>query len=271
MIFILLSILCSVIIANMLMAFDRNGKPNMLPIFLGNYFLASIFSFLSIPANSAPPGVFDLLLGIGAGALFLANFFVFQKSIAANGLSLSVSVMRIAMIIPILLSLLLFGDSVNRWNVFGIVIALSAFLLKSDLRGYHTIFWLLALFLVSGLTDSTLKLFKELGSGAEPVFIFIIFTAAFFFTLGVIMFKKLPVPLLSLVFGFLLGIPNRLSTVFFLKGLDTVSAAIAYPLTAIGVVMFSIISDTLIWKRRVTMREGIMYALLALSILLLNL
>jgi hypothetical protein len=50
-----------------------------------------------------------------------------------------------------------------------------------------------------------------------------------------------------------------------------VPAVIAFPLVAIGVMLFSIVSDTLIWKRRLAGRELIMYALLALSVVLLNL
>ena len=44
MIWLGLSVLCSVLIANFLMVLGRKGKISMLPVFLGNYFVASLFS-----------------------------------------------------------------------------------------------------------------------------------------------------------------------------------------------------------------------------------
>lgn len=93
MIWLGFSVLCSVVIANFLMLVGRKGKISMLPIFLGNYFVASIFSYLSLPKLIAPVPVFDLTFGLVTGALFLANFWVYQKCIVVNGLSLSVGVM----------------------------------------------------------------------------------------------------------------------------------------------------------------------------------
>jgi drug/metabolite transporter (DMT)-like permease len=268
---LLLSILCSVLIANLLQLYNRRGRGSVLPVFLGNYFLAALFSFAVIPARAVPPTGFDLGLGLVAGLLFLGNFFIYQKNIAGNGLSLSVSVMRISVIVPVLVSLLVFRERLELLNGLGIGIALAAFMLRSNLRDLHAWLWLVALFLVSGATETSLKLFKELGGGSEQVFIFIIFCSAFFITLAAIVAKRIPVSLAALLFGFAVGIPNRMSTVFFLQGLNTVPAVIAFPLVAIGVMLFSIVSDTLIWKRRLAGRELIMYALLALSVVLLNL
>ncbi len=268
---ILLSILCSVVIANLLMVFNRGGKYHILPIFLGNYLMAGVFSYLAIPAHAPLPGVATLLFGAFSGLLFLMNFLAYQRNILLNGLSLSVSVMRIAMIVPILVSLLLFREHINAWNGLGILLGISAFMLKSDWGGLRNLLWLVWLFAISGVTDLSLKVFKELGSGSEQVFVFMIFSSAFVFTLVSILYKRVKIPWQSIVFGLLLGLPNRFSTVFFLKGLNTVPAAIAYPVTAIGVVLISILSDVLFWRRRLVARDIVMYAVLSGSILLLNL
>jgi len=270
MLYILLSVICSVIIANLLMLFGKTGKHHILPIFLGNYLMAAVSSYLAIPRGAAPPGTFDLILGVVSGLFFLVNFLAYQRNIIANGLSLSVSVMRIAMILPILVSLVIFRERINAFNGIGILLALSAFLLKSEWGGLHNLLWLVWLFLISGATDLTLKLFKELGSGAEQTYVFIIFVSAFCFTLLAIRLKKLPLSWTALLFGLLLGIPNRLSTVFFLKGLSSVAAAIAYPLAAIGIVLLSLCSDILFWKRRLAARELVMYLALVGSLILLN-
>ena len=271
MLYILLSVLCSVLIANLLMLFGKSGKLNMLPIFLGNYFVASLFSFEAWSHAQPAISSFDLLFGILAGALFLANFWVYQASITYNGLSLSVGVMRVAMIIPVILAVTVFGEKLKLTGLAGIALAVAAFALKADPRELHNFLWLLGLFAVSGLTDASLKIYKELGSGAETGFVWVIFSSAFVLTLVSILVGRIRFGYKSLLFGFALGLPNRLSTVFFLKALDKVPAALAYPVVAVSIVALSIGSDLVFWKKKARGKEVLLWSLLLVSLLLLNL
>lgn len=271
MIWLGLSVLCSVLIANFLMVVGRKGELSMLPIFLGNYFVASLFSYFSLPPNAMAVPAFDLGFGIFTGALFLGNFWIYQKCIVINGLSLSVGVMRIAMIIPVLISVFAFRESLSTLNMMGIVLGLMAFGLKADPKSLHNLLWILALFAISGLTDASLKIYKELGSGNEALFVYLIFSSAFIYTLLAIIIGKIRFPITAVLYGFALGIPNRLSTVFFLRGLDGVSAAIAYPLVAVMILLLSIISDVLLWKKQVQRADLLLWALLIFSLILLNL
>ncbi len=271
MLYLLLSVLCSLLIANSLMVAGRHGKISMLPIFFGNYFVASLFSYVSLPAGMGFPPAFDLGFGILTGAFFLTNFWVYQKSIVHNGLSLSVGAMRIAMIVPILLAVVMFRESISAANLLGIAIGMAAFSLKAKPGELHKLMWIIGLFIISGLTDASLKVYKELGSGNEALFIYIIFSSAFVLTLIAILSSKQTFGYKSVLFGCLLGFPNRLSTVFFLKALDSIPAAIAYPTVAVSVVLLSIVSDIILWKKQVVWRDGLLWALLVISLLLLNL
>lgn len=271
MIWLGFSVLCSVLIANFLMVMGRRGKLSMLPIFLGNYFVASLFSFSSLPTLLTPLPAFDLWFGCLTGALFLANFWIYQKCIVVNGLSLSVGVMRIAMIIPVLISLFAFREYLSVLNILGIGLGLLAFSLKTDARTLHNLLWIIALFFVSGFTDAATKIYKELGSANEAYFVFFIFSSAFVYTVLALIIGNIRFSVSALLFGFLLGVPNRLSTVFFLRGLDTVPAAIAYPLVAVAIVLLSIFSDILLWKKKVNRQDIVLWVLLIFSLILLNL
>lgn len=270
MLFLFLSVLCSVLIANLLMVFGRKGELSMFPVFLGNYFVASLFSYASLPRQALQFSGFDLAFGILAGALFLSNFWVYQRSIVFNGLSLSVGVMRMAMIVPVLLGVFLFRERLSVFNQFGIILGLLAFSLKANPKELHNLLWIIGLFAVSGLTDASLKIYKEFGSGHEAFFIYTVFTAAFVLTLCCILIGRIKVPLSALFAGFALGVPNRLSTVFFLKGLHSVPAALAYPLVAVSIVILGIISDLLFWKKKAKAKDLLLWALLLISLLLLN-
>ncbi len=269
--FLFLSVLCSVLIANLFMLLGRKGKLEMLPVFLGNYFVASLFSFSALPSGSAVYSSFDLMFGILAGALFLGNFWVYQRSIVFNGLSLSVGVMRMAMILPVLLGVFWFSEKLSVFNQIGIVLGLMALGFKANPKDMHNLLWIIGLFAISGLTDASLKIYKEFSSGQEAFFIYTVFTSAFFLTLFCILVARIKVPVSALLAGFALGIPNQLSTVFFLKGLNSIPAALAYPLVAVSIVLFGILCDLLFWKKRVKAKDLLLWIFLLVSLLLLNL
>ena len=100
MISLVLSILCSVAIANLLTWFNRSSRNDIYYIFAGNYLVASLFSWSTnhIPLHQA--GIQEYGLGIVAGLFFLINFLIYQKNIIRNGQSISVGMMRISLIIP---------------------------------------------------------------------------------------------------------------------------------------------------------------------------
>jgi len=271
MLFILLSILSSVIIANMLLILSRGKKIDIMMIFLGNYFLASIFSFLQVNPANFSPNLFDILFGVFTGICFLCNFIVYQRNIYTNGLSLSVGVMRVAVIIPTFLSVIFFADRISSFNLIGIMVIIIAFWTITEKNKIGQYIWLIVLFLISGITDSTLKVYAELGQADQAPFVFILFLAAFFSTLAWIIVTKRSFSLPYFLFGLLLGIPNQLSTRFFLQGLETVPAPVAYPLTASSIVLLSILSDIFIWRKMFTPKQRLALLLLIAGIVLINL
>lgn len=152
----------------------------------------------------------------------------------------------------------------------GIVLVRLAFSGTSDPRAFHNTSSTILLVDVSGFTDAATKIYKELASGDDAYFVYFIFTSAFVYTLLSLLVGRVRFGLSALLSGFALGVPNRFSTVFFLRGLDTVPAAIAYPLVAVLIVLLSIISDIVIWKKRIERSDLILWVLLIISLILLN-
>jgi len=269
--YLLLAVLCSVLIGNLLVVFTRNKDTDIRFIFLGNYIVATLFSLV----NAAPQGIsfsgFDVWFGVLTGFLFLANFVVYQKNIGVNGLSLSVGTMRVAVIIPTLMAVVWFSDRLGTVNLLGLVIIIAAFASVTDAKSLRNMLWLVVLFLVSGVTESTLKVYSELGNSNQNPFLVMIFASAGLFTLGWIIISKARMNRQSLYRGFALGIPNQLSSLFFLKGLKSVPATAAYPAYASGVVVFSILCDIFIWRKVFTVRQRLALGLLAAGVLLVSL
>jgi len=271
MTYIALSILCSVAIGNLLQFFSKDKKLDIMTVFLGNYFFASIFSYLQKTPGSFSIGIFELIFGFITGFFFLFNFFILQKNININGLSLSVGVMRVAVIIPTVMSVLFFTDKIGIVSAMGVLVILVAFFFIMETRSLHNFLWICLLFVVAGFTDSTTKIYSELGKPDQTPFIFILFTSAFILTLLWKLIFNRQFNVKYICYGIVLGIPNQLSTRFFLMGLDRVPAPIAYPLTASSIVVLSIVSDIFLWKRMFTMKQRIALGMLVFGILLLNL
>lgn len=271
MLYLFLGILCSVLIANLLMLFQRKQAQDIFVIFLGNYFVATLFSLYNAKSSMSIPRVGELLFAVLAGAMFLINFVVYNTNIRKNGLSLSVGVMRSAVVIPVLLSVWWFSDPLSLQAIMGITVLLLGFGMLSDRQKIGNLLWILLLFGITGLTDMSLKVYFELGKIDKNLFLFFLFAAAYFFSLFVIVGSKRKVSYVGILFGFALGIPNQLSSLFFLKGLDSVSATIAYPLVASGIVICSIISDRIFWKRAFNRKQSLAFLLLVAGIALINL
>ena len=270
MIFIILSILCSVTIGNLLQYFSKDKQLDIMTVFLGNYLFAAIFSYLQKSPGALKFGLFEIIFGFITGFFFLFNFFILQKNIKINGLSLSVGVMRVAVIIPTVMSVIFFADTIGFVNALGVLVIIAAFFFIMETQSLHNFLWICLLFVIAGFTDSTMKIYAELGKADQTPFIFMLFSSAFLCTfIWKLIFNRKFV-LKYLLFGVVLGIPNQLSTRFFMMGLDTVPAPIAYPLTASSIVVLSIISDIFLWKRMFTMKQRIALGLLVFGILMLN-
>ena len=225
--FLILSILCSVIIANLMVAFNRDNKSDILLIFLGNYFTATIFSLISNKSPFSDIRPFELIAGGLSGILFLVNFLIYRKNIMVNGMSLSVSIMRISLVIPILVSLFFFRESIFFFNFIGIGLILLSFILMADAGTFRSLGWIFMLIFVTGISETAMKIYNEFGLPNHSLFVLILFASALLTNLIIILYKRKKITQKSFGQGMILGIPNQLSTVFFLKSLKSIPASTA--------------------------------------------
>lgn len=265
-----LSIVCSALIGNLLILFRRDPRRDILLIFLGNYFLATIFSLATNKHSLSSIGSAELILGGLGGIFFLVNFLIYQKNISQNGLSLSAGMMRVSLIIPTFLSLVMFNEKIDSAAYLGIVAVLAAFIFLTNARSYQNVLWLVVLFVITGVTDSLLKLYDETGSQQPGLFMVILFAAAFAVNLFLVLQKQRSFSLRYFLYGMILGIPNQMTTRFFLGSLESVPAAVAYPLFAAGVVALCFLTDTFVWQKTYRIRERWGLVLLIIGIILLN-
>lgn len=283
MLYLVLSALTSVLVANLVKIFSDDKKTGFMTVYCANYLFAFIMSGYglerTVPVESPP--LLYLLLAFCCGVFLLVSFIVYRANIEANGLSLSVSVMRSSLIVPILVSLVVFGERILFLNYLGIAMVIGAFFLLEGKKHLGSIPLLIIMFFTSGITNLFYKIHQQwLHDGwmgythhadADALFLTLSFIAAFATSLFMLARLRQKPRAKDVLYGLALGIPNQLTFFFMLKSLRTVPGAIVFPFLAGSVVVLGFISDIVFWKVRFSHRRWIMFSIILLGIVFLNL
>lgn len=281
-IFILLSSVCSVLIAHFLKVTEFK-KMSTIKVLTVNYVVASLVAFLS-PVGGAEldfrlqtvwPA---LLLAVIVGFIFIANFFIYSKSVSKNGVGISVAAMRMSLLIPVLLSTFWYLEmmSTRQWVGFFTVIVALFLLLPNKrrmLREPKSAAWLLViLFLGTGLGDGSLKIFEVDFSSylTKEQFMGSVFLSATFVGFVFVLIKRdLTFSKQELGMGILVGIPNLYSAIFLIEALEVMNGAVAYSVVNILTVLGATVLGMMRWGDIVTPVQWAGIVLTLFSILLL--
>mgnify|MGYP006282961001 CR=1 FL=1 len=221
-----------------------------------------------------------LIWGLSAfiGAMYVLSLWLFNRAIAAEGLALSTTLMRLSAAIPTLGSLILFAERATLFQIIGIAIAFLSLPLasKEPLRfgrggreSYKGVVWGFLLFAVYGITDFSFKIQAELEPLADhKAFMTGIFTVALLLTLPRLTRKGLPK--LCLVWGIVLGAANMLATYFWIRTLAELPGSVAYPTLGLGVIIVTTVVSLAFWKEKLRLANRFFLALSSVAILLIN-
>ena len=264
--FLLLTVLCSTSVALILKYSDTNkGEPIVL--LAGNYLVASLIGFTLLILNDEKIfSIQTLLFGAGLGLLFLLSFFAFAKAISFAGTGLATTSSRLSLIIPILISILIFNELPNELHLIGFVFTIITFILfYFSVRGNHKkgdgllkYLFLIAVLVGIGINDFSMKIFKSWKpEQEEPFFVFFIFSSAFVYSSIYIFIKKIKIVKQTAFWGLALGVPNVFSTVFLLGALSLLPAILVYPLINVGIIVFTTLLAFIIWKEKLN-RWGVL-------------
>jgi len=249
MFYLFLSILSSVSIANFFKVFQKDKNSFILFILLFNYLTASFLGFFQNGIQNFEINFFDSLLAFIIGFLFFINFFIYDRNIKNNGISFSISVMRISLPVPTIVSIIFFKEKIRTSFMIDLVFLTMGFILLGYVKKSLNIFLIFSLFFIFALSDTDLKIFDVYGKSSPSLFLFFLFLSAFLVNLVTIFFVKKRLNYKNILYGIIVGIPNYLMSFFFLKSLEFISASIAYPLLGSGIVGGGILTDIFFWKK----------------------
>lgn len=224
MLFLVLSILCSVIVGVIFKITRKyNGNPTQIVAF--NYAIALALCYFSYSPNLAEvDGNAPWSLYIAIGVLLPFVFLSLVASIKHMGIVKTDAAQRLSLFIPILAAWLIFKEEFNSYKVIGIVIGFLALLFilrKQSENSQNKWFFPAAVLIGFGIIDILFKQVALYTTLPYPTSLFVVFCIALSMAVLIAIYqigvKNVKLESKNILFGALVGIFNFGNILFYLK------------------------------------------------------
>lgn len=216
-----------------------------------------------------------LIIGIVTGIMFYGGFYYYQKSVKDNGVSISIAVGKMGIIIPMILSLVLWHEipTLLQWlGIFMSMLAIAIINIKPDVfKGAQIKTSLLLFFIIGGLGDFFNKFFQVIvGANYSDLFLVVVFSTALIASLyNTIKHKN--INKLSVAFGIAVGIPNMLTAFFLISALSMMNATVVFPLYSGGAIMLSMFWSMFAFNEKLKRKDVVSIVMIFIALVLINL
>lgn len=280
MIFLLISICCSVTVA-ILLKLAKRYKINIMQAVTWNYFFAIILSVafykpaLSDFTNAPLNGIY-----IGLGVLLPVVFLFLAGSVRSIGIVKTDIAQRLSLFIPLLASYFLFKENFSAIKIAGLAIGFVAIfftLHRKTVQKNEGLNWLYPVFVFVGfgLIDTLFKKVAQIKDIPYTSSLIVIFILAFFISLFTILYfsviKKQKLELVNFFCGCILGFFNFFNILFYLKAHRAMAdnPSVVFAAMNMGVIILGSLVGIFIFKEKLNKLNywGLFLALAAIIII----
>lgn len=257
------------------------------PIGLVNYATAFILScVLAYRGKSFAFTPLTLTFGLINGISYAFGFVLVVTGMRLTGIVVTTAVIQLSMVIPILISVIIWHERPSLWQTLGILIALGALPLLS-MRAKPTevtnrpawetsskvgIIVVALLFLNAGMGRLAMKGFNEMCPvDQKPMYLVSLFLVTTVPYLLVCLHKRQSPTGWEIGYGVLIGVCNVSGSGMFLAALDHLDALIAFPVSGSGGMLFTATIGILALGERLNKRLTVGVALTVVALILVNL
>lgn len=278
MIYLILAIIGSALISIVMRLSEGKIRGNI-SMLAANYLTCMIMAVCYIGFdNMIPTGEkvgITTAMGLFNGVLYVLGLVLMQVNIRKNGVTLPNVFSKLgSLIVPLVASVLFFGEVPGVLQVIGAVIAMLSIVAinKSGEQGAIASKGMLAiLFIADGIGSVMSKLFGEV---CNPLlsdhFLFLTFASAFTICLFMIIKGKESFGINEVIYGAGIGIPNFLSSRFLLQALAELPAVVVYPTRGVATIVLISLAGVLMFKERLSKRQWYAMGAILVSVALLN-
>ena len=277
MIYLLLAILSSAMIA-ILMRISSHRISANLSMLAVNYlmcvFLGAVYTGFDPMVSKQSGFLVTLLLGLLSGVLYLGGFVLLQYNTRKNGIVLSSVFMKLGLLVPVVLSMLLFKEIPTGIQIIGFGVAVFAIVLinlKKDHAGKGLGPGLILMLLMCGGSDFMAKVFERLGPAAlSDAYLLCTFAVAFLLCVALVVYRKEKPGIWEILFGALIGIPNFFSAKFLLGALAELPAVVVYPSFSVATLLVVTLAGVIAFKERLSKIQWTALAAIVAALVCLN-
>jgi len=281
MIYILISICCSVTVA-VLLKLARRYQINIIQTVTWNYLFA-----ITLGCFFFKPQINDLLVSpapsyIALGILLPVIFWFLAASIKHIGIVKSDIAQRLSLFIPILAAFFLFKEQMNSLKLMGLCLGFTAILLvliKKQNSTKTSTNWLypMIVFLGFGIIDVLFKKIAQITTIPYTTSLIIIFSIAFLVSilsiLYLLIYKNEKIAFINFICGGILGVFNFGNILFYLKAHQSLaqSPSTVFAAMNIGVIILGSVIGIFMFKEKFRKINYIGLTLALASIILITL
>ena len=283
MIYIVLSVFCSVVVA-VLLKLAKRYEISIIQAVTVNYFTALTLCFLffkpevNLLSSSAPWSIY-----IALAILLPSIFLVLAASVKNLGIVKTDIAQRLSLFIPILAAYFIFREGFTQYKLIGLGIGFLAILLtfirKSDQENKSNN-WIypIVVFIGFGVIDVLFKQIALYKSLPYTTSLFTVFAMAFVVSMAIVIYlvitKKTKLQLVNLACGLILGFFNFGNILFYMKAHEALSEnpSTVFAAMNLGVIVVGSLVGILVFKEKLSKLNyiGIILALVAVIFITLS-
>jgi drug/metabolite transporter (DMT)-like permease len=280
-IYLLLSILFNAVLFIIIKLFAKFNI-DALQALVVNYFIAFGVGLFFLDTTFSPTVILsqDWFKGsILLGFVFISTFYATTITSQRNGLSVASVASKMSVIIPIILGVILYNETLGMIKILGILLALIAVYFTSkketgEIQQASNLLFPILVFIGAGTIDSSLKYLQTFHVPSNQIGLFSSVTFFCAFSVGVLTLLflslngKIKFAGRNILGGIALGLPNFFSLYYLVKMLEAKAfeSATLFTIHNIAIVLVSTFVGILFFKEKISMRNaiGIGLALFAL-------
>ncbi len=246
-----------------------------------NYAVASLFHLARHLQVGGPlaGSRSTLIIGLLGGLAYVGSYFILFPAMSLRGVSITTAVLRLAVVVPIAVSILLWGERPVAMQAFGATLAmlsLPLLTIRPSTPGQHLdrrgLWLLIALFIGDGCCMLSIRGFQQTGLVEETsLFLGVLFgTAGLVAAVGWWLHRE-GTTRRDILPGLALGLCNALANYALVMALTQLPSVVVFPFqSAVGLVYVALFAR-LAWRERIGRLETAGMGLALLAVTLVNL
>lgn len=283
MLFVILSVCCSIIVA-VLIKLGRKGNVNVQQMVLWNYPTTVLLTYFLLKPNLGAVKITDLPFQFYLPLIILLpTLFVFiALAIKYSGIVKTDVAQRMSLFIPLLASFLVFGETLHFKTGIGITIGLIAVVCSiawgksSPTSAKGKFSYPLLVFLGMGIIDILFKQIAQHKAVPYVTSMFVVFVGAMLFAFFLLLWnnyiKREKFDMHALIWGTVLGLFNFANIFFYMKAHRALpnNPSIVFTTMNIGVIVLGSLVGIILFKEKLTKINLIGLILAIISIFLIT-